>query len=253
MPSRAGDHVATLVVGDDQVVFLDALADVIEQHGHTVTAVARDTGLMLAYVRSQQPDLCLIHRHRPRNDDSATIAAVHAASDSTSVVMVGALAGGNDLLRALDAGMAGYVHISRSVTALVSAIERVLCGETVVDLPDAPPPRQQPEPSHASLLAARLTARERECLMMLVAGLDTTAIGARLGVSRTTVRSHMQAVLTKLGVHSRLEAASFAVRYRLVDAWAAEHPPPVDEIGPLRLRALTARRSIRPAVQRAGA
>ena len=48
-------------------------------------------------------------------------------------------------------------------------------------------------------------------------GLDTGAMVARLGVSRATVRSHVQALLTKLGVHSRLEAASFAVRYRLLD------------------------------------
>jgi two-component system nitrate/nitrite response regulator NarL len=50
-----------------------------------------------------------------------------------------------------------------------------------------------------------------------VEGLDTAAIARKLSVSRTTVRTHVQAVLTKLGVHSRLEAASFAVRYRLLD------------------------------------
>ena len=48
---------------------------------------------------------------------------------------------------------------------------------------------------------------------------------ARLGVSRTTVRSHVQALLTKLGVHSRLEAASFAVRYRLLDDDLERVPP----------------------------
>ena len=46
----------------------------------------------------------------------------------------------------------------------------------------------------------------------------------RLGVSRTTVRTHLQAVLTKLGVHSRLEAASFAVRHRLPDIWSEDVP-----------------------------
>jgi two-component system, NarL family, nitrate/nitrite response regulator NarL len=50
-----------------------------------------------------------------------------------------------------------------------------------------------------------------------VEGLDTTAMARKLSVSRTTVRTHVQSVLTKLGVHSRLEAASFAVRYRLLD------------------------------------
>ena len=59
---------------------------------------------------------------------------------------------------------------------------------------------------------------------MLVEGLDTAAMVERLGVSRTTVRTHLQAVLTKLGVHSRLEAASFAVRHRLPDIWSEDVP-----------------------------
>ena len=80
-------------------------------------------------------------------------------------------------------------------------------------------PAARAEPNQALRLAAHLTSRERECLMMLVEGLDTAAMVQRLGVSRTTVRTHLQAVLTKLGVHSRLEAASFAVRHRLPELW----------------------------------
>jgi two-component system nitrate/nitrite response regulator NarL len=51
---------------------------------------------------------------------------------------------------------------------------------------------------------------------LLIEGLDTAAIARKLTVSRATVRTHVQSVLTKLGVHSRLEAASFAVRHRLL-------------------------------------
>jgi DNA-binding CsgD family transcriptional regulator len=98
-------------------------------------------------------------------------------------------------------------------------LERARAGERVIDVPDAPT-RRVPGQSRAAVLAGALTARERECLGLLVAGLDTAAMVARLGVSRTTVRTHLQSVLTKLCVHSRLEAASFAVRHRLVDAWA---------------------------------
>ncbi|MGH3753399.1 MAG: helix-turn-helix domain-containing protein [Pseudonocardiaceae bacterium] len=71
--------------------------------------------------------------------------------------------------------------------------------------------------SEARRLAAHLTARERECLVLLIEGLGTRAMTLRLGVSTTTVRSHVQGLLTKLGVHSRLEAAAFAVRYDLVE------------------------------------
>jgi DNA-binding CsgD family transcriptional regulator len=97
----------------------------------------------------------------------------------------------------------------------------MLCGEVVVNVPSRPA-RRLSRPDQAEGLAALLTCRERQCLLMLVEGLDTAAMVARLGVSRTTVRTHLQAVLTKLGVHSRLEAASFAVRYGLPDAWSGD-------------------------------
>jgi DNA-binding CsgD family transcriptional regulator len=66
-------------------------------------------------------------------------------------------------------------------------------------------------------LAAYLTIRERECLRLLVEGLGTAQMAVRLGVSPATVRTHVQSLLTKLGVHSRLEAASLAVRHRLLE------------------------------------
>ena len=66
-------------------------------------------------------------------------------------------------------------------------------------------------------LAAYLTIRERHCRRPLVEGLDTAQMAVRLGVSPATVRTHVQSLLTKLGVHSRPEAASLAVRHRLLE------------------------------------
>ena len=65
------------------------------------------------------------------------------------------------------------------------------------------------------LLAAQLTAREREVLGLLVRGASGLEIAAELGISRNTVRTHVQSILTKLQVHSRLEAATFAVRHHV--------------------------------------
>jgi DNA-binding NarL/FixJ family response regulator len=177
---------------------------------------------MVALVRRDRPDACLIDRNTPLDDDAHTIAQLLVASRGTNVVVLGASAGREAVGRALNAGASAYLHQSRGIGALISALERVLHGEIVVDVPQVPAPRRSPQPNQALRLASHLTSRERECLMMLVEGLDTAAMVERLGVSRTTVRTHLQAVLTKLGVHSRLEAASFAVRHRLPDLWAAE-------------------------------
>jgi two-component system, NarL family, nitrate/nitrite response regulator NarL len=215
--------VTRLVLGDDHVVFLDALSTVLSQHGYGVGAVTRSPEEMVAVVRREQPDLVLIDRNAPADDDAQTIGRVLAASQDASVIVLSANSSSETVSRALEAGASGYLHQSRGVGALVTALERVLRGEVVVDVPDAPVASRRPaEPNQALRLAAHLTSRERECLLMLVEGLDTAAMVSRLGVSRTTVRTHLQAVLTKLGVHSRLEAASFAVRHRLPDLWSGE-------------------------------
>jgi two-component system nitrate/nitrite response regulator NarL len=213
---------ATVVLGDDHVVFLDALSTVLSQHGHVVCGVARSAAEMVTLVSVHQPDACLIDHNAAEGEDAETIRKVLAACAGTSVIVLGASSRSDAVGRALDAGATGYLHQSRGLGALVSALERVLDGETVIDVPDAPSVRRSAEPNLELRMASHLTSRERECLMMLVEGLDTAAMVDLLGVSRTTVRTHLQSVLTKLGVHSRLEAASFAVRHRLPDLWSGE-------------------------------
>jgi two-component system, NarL family, nitrate/nitrite response regulator NarL len=251
-------NVARLVLGDDHVVFLDALSTVLTQRGYEISAVARSAPEMVALVRRDRPDACVIDRPAVLDGDAETIRRVRAASDRTGVLVVSPKPDSEAVARALDAGASGYLHQSRGVGELVGALERVLRGEIVVDVPDAQPPsRRSTEPNQALRMAAHLTARERECLLMLVEGLDTAAIMAKLNVSRTTVRTHLQAVLTKLGVHSRLEAVSFAVRHRLPDLWFSTEsvPVPVSTVRHMRPRRapdLTAVASDQPLAVAAG-
>ena len=115
--------------------------------------------------------------------------------------------------RALAAGAAGYLCKTAGIDAVVDAIRGCSPARTAVRLTPRPAPRPSPQDADAHRLAGYLTNRERECLALLVDGHSSDAIAERLGVSITTVRTHVQSVLTKLGVHSRLEAASFAVRH----------------------------------------
>lgn len=246
------------MLGDDHVVFLDALSTVLGQHGHAISPVARSTAEMVALVRRDRPDVCVIDRPAAVGEDAETIRRVRAASGSTRVLVLSANPEPGAVGRALDAGASGYLHQSRGVGALLGALERVLRGEIVVDVPDARPrSRRSAQPDQALRLAGHLTSRERECLLMLVEGLDTAAMMARLCVSRTTVRTHLQAVLTKLGVHSRLEAVSFAVRHRLPDLWSSEESLPaaastVRQIRPRRAPHLSAAAPDRPLAVAAG-
>jgi two-component system, NarL family, nitrate/nitrite response regulator NarL len=212
---------ATLVLGGDHVLFLDALATVLRKDGHVVTT-ARNTAEMVALVMRRQPDACVIGRHGTPGDGawiSRTVGYVLGASAGTCVLVLGANPSPLAADQAIDAGASSYLHQSEGIEEVSGAIKRVLSGEVVIAVPNGGASRRSPESDLALRLAAQLTSRERECLMMLVEGLDTTAITRQLGVSRTTARTHLQSVLTKLTVHSRLEAVSFAVRHRLPDLW----------------------------------
>ncbi|MGH3822501.1 MAG: response regulator transcription factor [Pseudonocardiaceae bacterium] len=214
------DHLAgatgtNIVLGDNHAVFVESLVSVLAGHGFRVPAVARSLTGTIEAVRHHQPDVCLLARHFSDGDGITAISRILAVSPATRVLILAADRDPDAMRQAVRLGAAGYVHKTCGVRKLVHALERVIGGAVVLDAPRASTARS--EVSEARRLAAHLTARERECLALLVEGFDTPAMTVRLGVSTTTVRSHVQALLTKLGVHSRLEAATFAVRYDLVD------------------------------------
>jgi two-component system, NarL family, nitrate/nitrite response regulator NarL len=167
-------------------------------------------------VARHRPEICLIDRNFGAEDGLAQIGPILAASPRTRVLMLTADRNEATASRALAAGASGYLCKTAGIDAVVGAIRGVLAGTTAVRLTPRPAPRLSPQDADAHRLAGYLTKRERECLALLVDGLSSDAIAERLGVSITTVRTHVQAVLTKLGVHSRLEAASFAVRHSLL-------------------------------------
>ena len=205
----------SLVLSDDHGVFLDAMATVLSQHGYTVTVSRTITGTLEA-VRQRKPDVCLLDRYFAGTDSMEIVGELLDASSDTKILVLSADPGIDGVLRALKAGAAGYLHKTRGIAAVTTAIDRVRHGEIVVDVPRTMPRQREQGRDDLRRLAAYLTSRERDCLGFLVEGLDTSAIAARFGISRATVRTHIQAVLTKLGVHSRLEAASLAVRYQLL-------------------------------------
>jgi two-component system, NarL family, nitrate/nitrite response regulator NarL len=210
-----GEAGPDVVLADDHVVFVEALAAALERHGFTVRAVAFSAAQVIRVVHRVRPMVCLLDRHFTDGDGVDVVARLRVASPATKVVLLSADRDPDGVTRAFAAGAAAYLHKSRTLAALTNAIGRILRDEVVTDLP-AVAPRAVPGVT-ARRLADHLTEREWDCLALLVDGLDTTAMAARLGVSRATVRTHVQALLTKLGVHSRLEAASFAVRHRLLD------------------------------------
>jgi two-component system, NarL family, nitrate/nitrite response regulator NarL len=119
------------------------------------------------------------------------------------------------------AGFAGFAEKTQSVAEIVTTFLKVAAGQMVVpaSVRGVPGPRRagaQPDPT-ARRLASLLTPRERQVLSALVGGVDTSTLADRLGVTTGTARCHIQSILIKMRVHSRLEAATTAVRIGLLD------------------------------------
>ncbi|HJP79272.1 MAG TPA: response regulator transcription factor [Pseudonocardiaceae bacterium] len=217
----------SLVIGDSHQMLAEALEVVLTQQGFVVLAVALTVADLRNMVVEKQPRLCLIDRTLRDGDALAVVGELLAQSPQTKVVLLTGDHDKDSVAAALQAGVSGYLHKAHGVASLVSALRRVDEGEIVVDTL-APQPERTLAGADVRWRATYLTGREQECLTLLVEGLGTAAMAHRLGVSPTTLRSHLQGMMSKLGVHSRLEAAALAIRYSLLEsastALAGEQP-----------------------------
>jgi DNA-binding NarL/FixJ family response regulator len=164
-----------------------------------------------------EPDVILMDLALPDQSGLAAGKRIVDRWPQARLIAVTALADRLVADEAMRLGFRGYVTKDTSVTQLVNSVASVVDGQIVMPHALAPTRRRRDDP--VALLASQLTPRELEVLAMLVEGLRGWEIAARLDVSPNTVRTHVQSILTKLQVHSRLEAAAFAVRHGLV-------PPP---------------------------
>lgn len=165
-------------------------------------------------VERERPDLILMDLGLP---DQSGLAAGKVILERFPDAKLLALTARDDhwaVEEALKTGFLGYITKNTAVGEFVQAIRTVFAGQVV--LPRRLSSRNgRSQDENAALMAEQLTPREREVLSLLVQGASGDAIARPLGISPNTVRTHVQSILTKLQVHSRLEAAAFAVRHHL--------------------------------------
>ncbi|WP_031464995.1 response regulator [Sciscionella sediminilitoris] len=207
----------TVLLADDHRLFAEAVGIALVERGFTVVARAGTLAELGSALAAYGPDACLLDRHLADGDTLPALERLAAAHERTRILLLTADSDPSGVTTALRAGARGYLHKVCGIERLAAAIADVLAGRIVVELPAGTAPEPATGPSDPRRLARLLTRRERECLALLVDGLDTSAMAAKFGVGRTTVRSHVQSLLTKLGVHSRLEAVAIAVRYQLLE------------------------------------
>jgi two-component system, NarL family, nitrate/nitrite response regulator NarL len=198
-----------IVVCDDERLLLDSLSRALRAKGFLVQATASDPLEAIAAVERFGPDVLLIDLGFPDGNGLEAAREVMRRHPETKVVI---LTGSDDpasLLEADRLGLAGYVGKDRRLDEIVEVVHRAGEGAGRVDrnLLRSLEGRRARAAGELSALD-KLTAQERVVLGYLADGLSTSEIVDRLDVSHTTVRSHIQAMMDKLGVHSRLQAVA---------------------------------------------
>jgi two-component system nitrate/nitrite response regulator NarL len=203
-----------LVICDDETLFVDALAMALEARGCRVVARTTHPTAALRAVCEHHVNVCLLDVHFRGVDSIGVVRDLVAASPETKVVMLSGDDRRSVITEAIRAGAAGYIPKYESTDLIVRTLRRVHAGEVVA--PPAPSRQSVTTNAREQHLIMSLTPREREVLVRLVNGESSERIASELGIRRSTARTHIQNVLSRLGVHSMMEAAALAVRHELV-------------------------------------
>ena len=214
----------TLLV-DDHALFRDGVASLLLAWGHEVVGQASDGAEAIELADETSPEVILMDVRMPNVSGLEATAQIKQRHPEVAIVMLTVSEEEADLFRAIKAGAQGYLLKNLEAPQLRSMLEGVARGEPAIT--PATAARIIDEflrtPGTSPQANQRLTDRELEVLKALTEGLATPEICERLYIAPNTLRTHVQNIMGKLRVHSKLEAVAFALRHRLVE------PPKSDD------------------------
>jgi two-component system nitrate/nitrite response regulator NarL len=204
-----------ILIVDDHKLFADAIRAALLRHHYRAREPVGTGAEAVAAAERHRPEVALVDIGLPDASGVQVGRRIMDVSPETRVVVVTAMDDQRVADEVVRAGFHGYLLKDTKMSQLLSAIQIVLNGEVVLPARGARTGTRA-RGSEARLLGRNLTPRELEVLEMLARGVGGREIARELGVAPNTVRTHVQSILSKLQVHSRLEAAAFAVRHGLV-------------------------------------
>jgi DNA-binding NarL/FixJ family response regulator len=206
---------------EDHQLLADALAAMLSREPDMQVVGIAGTVADAKIMAREQLDVVLMDYRLPDGTGAEATRAIKARWPAARIVMVTALTDDETLLESIQAGADGYLTKDRAAEDVVAAVRAAHAGETLL-------PRSVIVEIARRVAAARergderrvvepLTPRELEILRALTEGMSTPEICERLFIAPNTLRTHVQNIMGKLRVHSKLEAVAFALKYRLVD------------------------------------
>ena len=204
---------------EDHLTFSEALEGLLTGLGHQV--VRRTTTPRGAV--GPDADVCVVDLHFPGIEGCEAVDIVRQEAPTIPIVVLTARRDSELIEQAFVHGANGAVLKTEGIVELESVLRQVV---EMGDLSDSPRPHRRVRSRQVQVLARRrdgtrtlphLTRREEEVLRALVEGRTTAEIATSLGVEVTTLRTHVQHLLSKFGAHSRVELVAAAIRTRAVE------------------------------------
>lgn len=199
-----------LLVADDHAVVRTGLAQLVKTFDDVELVGAASNGEeAVALCAERRPDVVLMDLEMPQLDGIEATQRIKVAQPDVAVVVLTSFSDRDRILRALDAGAAGYLLKDAEPAELATAIRAAARGETPLD----PKAARALLSSRTTLSPAdSLSNRERQVLAMVVEGLPNKLIARRLSISEKTVKFHLTSVFRQIGVTDRTQAALWAER-----------------------------------------
>lgn len=203
---------------DDHALFRLGLQELLERRGINVIGVTGDSEEGIALAETLNPDVVLLDLRMPGMSGIEILGQLKKRNYKPPIVILTTSRENNDLVETLRSGAQGYLLKDMEPDELIAALNNIVNGETVV--------AQELTSVLAQVIQGKkiidkptpfsgLTPREREIICHLAAGQSNKVIAKDLGISDGTVKLHVKAILRKLDVHSRVEAAVLAVEHNI--------------------------------------
>ena len=218
---EALEPISVLLV-DDHTLFRSGVRSLLQRNPRfTVVGEASDGIDGVKRAMQLKPDVILLDLHMPGMTGVETLELILQGWPEAAVIMLTVSEEGEDLATALQAGARGYLIKNIDADYLQRALERAACCESVLaesmaaKLVAQLQKQREPKPAAPPSDLDKLTPREREILACLARGESNKLIARVLDLAESTVKIHVQNILKKLGLSSRVQAAVFAVEQGL--------------------------------------
>lgn len=210
-----------ILLVDDHSLFRFGIKSLLQsQSGFEVVGEASDGLEGVKRAKQLEPDIVLMDLHMPGTSGLEALQMLTESMPKTPVLMLTVSEDAQDLIQALRSGARGYLLKNIEIDFLIDSIYRAIKGESVMSpqmaatLMDAV--REPVIKQAVEKTTVKLTPRESEIIIMLAQGESNKSIARTLNVAESTVKIHVQGILRKLNISSRVQAAVYAVEHGLM-------------------------------------